>query len=72
MMVAIDWILENWMVIVVVTPIVLAFAYAIAKRTKTTKDDAIVEQAIGIWAEIIKFVKDMQGAFAKKPTENKK
>jgi len=70
-MVVIDWILENWMVIVIITPIVLAFAYAIAKRTKSTKDDAIVEQAIGIWGEVIKFVKDMQAAFAKKPTDNK-
>jgi len=65
-----NWLVEWWPALVIGIPIVLAFAYAIAKRTPSKKDDVIVENAIGFWGEIVKFVNDMRGAF-KKPEETK-
>lgn len=70
-MIVFDWIFKNWLMIAAIVPIFLAFAYAIAKRTKTKKDDKIVKEAIGVWGEVVKFISDMRSAFTK-PKENTK
>lgn len=58
-----NWLVDNWVVIVAVVPVVLAFLYAVAKRTKTTKDDEAVSFLMGLWKDIGSFVTDMKNAF---------
>ena len=65
-----NWLVENWIVITVAAPIVLAFLYAIAKRTKTTKDDEAVSFLMGLWKDIVSFVTDMKNAFSQTPKKN--